>query len=216
MIWAERPNAFRCSDGSHMFGDFHESGWTRGEIPSISFLDLEDIDPALSWSICSSEPNAHVIPHDLSPSIYADCLLPDLGTDSPPSDQQLNEFWEPSTGKTAVRAAAAHSSKLTLSAGTSSTGGSPQACPSGRWRCDKCEKNFSTSKDRELHAIHERCRSYVCEHCNKDFSRRDTLWRHMREHRIEEYACIHCDATFKRRDNLARHTQQQHARTGFA
>lgn len=212
--WSQLPDTLGCEDSSLFFGGLHEPGWTPGEIPCSLGLFPGMIDPALPWSMCSDESTVCMGGHSISPFGYEDCLPPVYSPIPSPEVQKRAGSWGSGIAGPAGRPAYVHDNTLLPAyADASSTCVYPAV--GGRWRCDGCGKNFYTSKDRELHAIKELCRSYVCKYCGEGFSRRDTMCRHMREHRGEEYVCSHCDATFKRKDNLTRHAQQRHAHTGF-
>jgi len=193
-----------------------ELSWPLSAVSSVSGFNPNPIDPALQWWMCLDESTAYLCDHEVSASTDLDCLPLDVSPVSSPGDWIIDRVWEPGSPGTAGRAANVYRSNLLQYAETPSAGVHSRPPLDVRWRCDKCQRNFLTSKERELHAIKALCRSYVCHHCGKDFSRRDTMWRHMRKHRDRAHACSQCDMTFTRKDNLTRHTQQRHAHPGFS
>ena len=86
-----------------------------------------------------------------------------------------------------------------------------------QYRCDKCEKMFSTKAHflRHVKSVHDNVR-YNCDKCNKSFSRIDKLQRHIKSiHENIRYACDQCDKTFSLKDKLQLHIQSIHEKVRY-
>lgn len=82
------------------------------------------------------------------------------------------------------------------------------------YRCDKCDRNFSSNKilRRHIRESHSEMQ-FDCSECGKCFSRNSNLLRHMLVHRLErgeveevkKHHCPYCDAKFRQKCHLAEH-----------
>ncbi|XP_036386587.1 zinc finger protein 486-like [Megalops cyprinoides] len=113
-------------------------------------------------------------------------------------------------GKAAKRAAAAAAvvrvreatAELIL---TAEPKGSPKHAGSAPFKCDKCNRSFSTGGQLTSHSC-MKDRPYACTLCEKRFLTRSHLNEHQRVHTGERpYTCFQCVRSFTTMHNLKRH-----------
>lgn len=81
----------------------------------------------------------------------------------------------------------------------------------GDWKCDQCEKLFTSQSilDRHCSIEHPKGDVYKCVDCDKVLSKKEDLIDHMKAHPVSKpYSCKQCNKEFSRKYHLDRHVYQ--------
>ncbi|CAD6993217.1 unnamed protein product [Ceratitis capitata] len=81
---------------------------------------------------------------------------------------------------------------------------------SKKYKCQQCEKAFSTKSHYNYHLETHAERTYYCKHCKKAFTNRIVLQKHERSHSSKSFQCTECDRQFRNKESLSGHFRKLH------